>query len=269
MKYHLKQNVRYNMNVLIETDYSKFKYILGNRMVKNRAVQRLKLSIIQYGYYHNMPIEVDLSFNILDGQHRLEAVKELARDTGEKIPIPYFINSEYDADENEKEREKALTYIQNKNATQLGWTNLDYADSWAKRDYYHYRKYMQFRKDFQLGHTAILILSDFDYPGAFAEFKDGLYVVQDWNEVYKYGKYVKELINYRPFAKETNFLRAITPFWKCKKFDHKEFVRKLNFDRERLYQTRNSLSYRRSIAAIYNYKRTRKISFKINETTYM
>lgn len=65
-------------------DYDKFKYVDGNRDIKSTA--KVKKSIKEHGYYRQ-PILVNEFLEIIEGQHRFLACKELG------LPIEYVIQS--------------------------------------------------------------------------------------------------------------------------------------------------------------------------------
>lgn len=89
-------------------NYSKFKFFESNRDLKPRNVSRLMESMKQIGVCKDKPIMVDKNFNVLDGQHRLEACKRL------ELPV-YYIFSNY------KESD-----IPTMNASQENWKTEDY-----------------------------------------------------------------------------------------------------------------------------------------------
>ncbi|MBQ2600753.1 ParB N-terminal domain-containing protein [bacterium] len=64
------------------TDYDKFKTLDGNRTVEKSRVNKILKSINDNGYIH-CPIIVNERMEIIDGQGRLEAVKQLG------IPVEY------------------------------------------------------------------------------------------------------------------------------------------------------------------------------------
>ena len=71
------------VNQVIQTnDYDIFQHIDGNRTVNQLHLKRLKDSINEE--YIPVPIVVNNRYQIIDGQHRFEAVKEM------KKPV-YFI----------------------------------------------------------------------------------------------------------------------------------------------------------------------------------
>ena len=65
------------------TDYSKFKKARGNRPVDETHVQQLKKLIAEKDLYD--PIRVNQNMEVIDGQHTLQARKEL-----DKV-VPYII----------------------------------------------------------------------------------------------------------------------------------------------------------------------------------
>lgn len=65
-------------------DYSKFKYLEGNRGIDEKRVQRIVESFELIGYIRN-PIIVNEKFEIIDGQGRVEACKRL------QMPVEYCI----------------------------------------------------------------------------------------------------------------------------------------------------------------------------------
>lgn len=73
-------------------DYSSFKRLEGNRAVVNSRKNRIITSISEVGYVLN-PIIVNESMEVIDGQGRLEALKELG------LPVHYIIAQNVGLDE--------------------------------------------------------------------------------------------------------------------------------------------------------------------------
>ena len=65
-------------------DYKEFSYYKFNRDIDKRKVAKLKKSIQKTGQVIN-PITVSLEGKVIDGQHRLEALKEM------KMPVYYVV----------------------------------------------------------------------------------------------------------------------------------------------------------------------------------
>jgi len=73
-------------NIEQTTDYSIFKFLEGNRPLDKSHLRKLKLSIEKNNHLNLHPIIVNQSYEIIDGQHRLQVAKEL------NFPI-FFIRS--------------------------------------------------------------------------------------------------------------------------------------------------------------------------------
>ena len=101
------------MEVYITDSYSIFNKIIGNRSIDKKNLNRLKKSIHKIGL--QQPILVNENLSIVDGQHRLQAVKEL------NIPVQYFISN--------KTSENDIDELQ----VSKPWNAFDYCDRNAKR----------------------------------------------------------------------------------------------------------------------------------------
>ena len=86
-----------------------------NRPINKSNVKKLKIEISKVGIIN--PILVDSNFNILDGQHRFAALKELGRS------VPYIINQTLSPE-----------YIPKLNASGTAWKLWDYICSYANED---------------------------------------------------------------------------------------------------------------------------------------
>lgn len=107
-------------NIYKTEDYSIFKRLEGNRDVLSRRVLKIKKNIETHGYILN-PIIVNENNEIIDGQGRFEALKELS------MPIYYVIA-----------RGASLEDCVALNAGTTGWTTRDYIDSWCEQDNINY-----------------------------------------------------------------------------------------------------------------------------------
>ena len=74
------------MEIRTTRSYSIFNKVIGNRDLDSKNLQRIKESIKDIGL--QMPILVNKNISIIDGQHRLQAAKEL------NIPIAYIISQD-------------------------------------------------------------------------------------------------------------------------------------------------------------------------------
>lgn len=71
------------------TDYDRFNIVASNRAIKKSNVAKLMKSFkITNGMLKSHPIIVDRNFNVIDGQHRLDACRKM------KIPVHYLISDD-------------------------------------------------------------------------------------------------------------------------------------------------------------------------------
>lgn len=96
------------------TDYDIFKKIAKNRVVSDFSVRRLVAAIQRKNLLHVRPIDVTTDMEVIDGQHRLLAARELG------VPVYYKIGQQLSAED-----------IAILNAAQKNWAPTDYLHSWA------------------------------------------------------------------------------------------------------------------------------------------
>lgn len=101
------------MDIFSTTDYKKFNIIKRNRDISNVHLERLIKSINKNNYLEMNPILVNGEMEVIDGQHRLEAAKQLG------VPIFYRVISM-------KSVEKSEDVLITMNITQRPWRFDDY-----------------------------------------------------------------------------------------------------------------------------------------------
>lgn len=95
-------------------EYEKFIRLIGNRILSRVQINKIKQSIMTNGWLYD-PILCNEKFEIIDGQHRYEALKELG------MPIQYIIVKGIAAKE-----------CQALNAAQKNWTSKDFIYFYAE-----------------------------------------------------------------------------------------------------------------------------------------
>lgn len=103
-------------------NYSKFHFLPGNRNFCKERVKEIK-ETMQICGARVVPIVVNKKMQIIDGQHRFLACKELG------LPIIYVIDSDADIE--------VARLINN---TQAGWKFIDFVYSWASMNNMDYNK---------------------------------------------------------------------------------------------------------------------------------
>lgn len=112
-----------NINMIVQKtiDYSKFRTLKGNRDVSPVRVAKIIKSIKNVGYVIN-PIIVNEKMQVIDGQGRLQALKEL------QLPVYYLVVPHTGIEE-----------CISMNIYQEKWSTIDYVKSYAKRGLSDYK----------------------------------------------------------------------------------------------------------------------------------
>jgi len=99
------------------SDLSQF--ILGNynRRLNQANVQRIKESIIQYGFLPNGAIFCTRDLKVLSGQHRLEAAKEIQSEGSLDLCIYYWVS--------DRDEEEAIWLISGLEKANASWSGKD------------------------------------------------------------------------------------------------------------------------------------------------
>ena len=102
-------------------DLSQFKTLEGNREAVKVRVRKIRESMKKHGYIH-CPIIVNEKMEVIDGQGRLEALKEL------NLPVEYI---EFEG--------LGINECIALNVSQTSWSIMDYIESFAERGNMNYR----------------------------------------------------------------------------------------------------------------------------------
>jgi hypothetical protein len=245
------------MEIFKETDLSKFKFYSGNRPIDKTNYSKIRDSISQKNMLKECPIIVNKNLEVLDGQHRLEA----ARDLG--IPIYYLI----------KDGGNYLDVIAlNENKK-----------SWAKEDYLrifsegvnneNYVKVIDFmnRHNFNLSQALLLINGPIRDYEENTNFRKGNFIFPDdidyIEESTRKVKMVLELIaehGIKPRLRFRNvsFIRPLLMFINNPGVDFDSFMVKLRSHWYKIGVRPSATLYVEMFADIYNYFSKKKIDIK-------
>ena len=149
------------MQIHVTQDYNLFKRIKGNRTVNkphiNRLLQAIKTTPDSVSYN---PIVVNDKHEIIDGQHRFEAIKQLA------LPVFYI-----------KVNDLSLTTVQQLNSISKAWSPMDYAKSYAELGNENYKVYIDFKDRYKFNHDILMKYLALDNPITGTAFNSGLFKV--------------------------------------------------------------------------------------------
>lgn len=172
------------MKILTENNYKKFTLIDGNRLVKASHVRQIVKSMAER--YIQNPIITNERLEIIDGQHRFLAMKELGK------PISYIKTPGLDIDD-----------VIRLNTNAINWGLNDYLDSFVDRGYEHYIKFQQFKDKYEFGNRECFILLDEQtdiIKSVSLKFKKGDYSISDF-KLKRATHLAESLLKLQPFYK--------------------------------------------------------------------
>jgi hypothetical protein len=230
-------------------DYFLFKQLSGNRDInelnKNRLIKSFKTN------YLISPIIVNENYEIIDGQHRFEAAKEL------NLPIFYIVVPFY-----------GIKEVQVLNANQKNWITNDYCDGYINMGKMDYKIYREFKRNYDMPTTqTIEILRDKKSGGsentnALMEFKNGDFKVKDIKRATDVFDKITLISEYYDGYKRVSFVATMITLLKNKNFNFKEFVNKIQHQGGKLVDCTSVYNYTLLIEEIYNFKRREKVNLR-------
>ena len=148
------------------TDYGWFKTMRGNRAINYKKVQELIRSIQNHGY-RSVPIVVNNDMEVIDGQHRLAALKHM------KMPVPYIVDEGATLEE-------CIAL----NSFQTRWKQTDYVEAnvaAGNEDYIILKKFLERHKPYGIATITFAINgSRANSPG----IRNGFFTVYDKSEAH-------------------------------------------------------------------------------------
>ena len=236
----------YNKGEYFETkNYSVFKFLNGNREVKIKHLNRLKLSMKEM--YLLTIIVVNELFQIIDGQHRFTAASELG------LPIHFIIKNGY-----------GLAEVQRLNTNNSDWDKKDYLESYCDmnvKPYLQMKKFMQDFPDFKTLQTLDILtnLTGHD-AGATKKFETGNLTIPNITKSYTNANAILAVKDYCRI--DGNLVKTFLVLFQNKSYNHEEFIRKLKKQPTVLQPCKKIEQYKLLIEDIYNTGRRDKVNLR-------
>lgn len=240
--------------ILKTTDYSIFKNVNFNRDRKKSHILRIKKTIQKENLLHLHPILVNENMEVIDGQHRLEAAKELALEI-------YYIKSQV-----------SYNHILNSNLTQKNLSLEDiikfYAVKDKLQDYIMFREYIEL---LEISPKSIFGLFYGTFSPSIIEFiKSGKFSLPTNKSLMD--KLISCYMNFRNFAKDKKikplfmitscyFTVAFRNLVMLTEFNEAIFLNKLSQRWFDLKPQLNSKEWTKLLISIYNWKNQNPINF--------
>lgn len=237
-----------NIKTYKTTDYSIFKTISGNRTVNLKNVNDIINNIRKNGLLHTI-IVVNENMEVIDGQHRLEAFKEL------NLPVYYQIVDGLTLKD-------CVAY----NVSGKKWGAIDYIESYAELGYYDYQILLKFISEYtSIGAMTIAGITNGKVYGAnTTKIVNGEYklngnvyeLTQKLDYVSKINDILPDCIGYK-----SRLLGVVGNLYTMDKIDTDrlyEQLEKYSYMIDEIVGKRDSLQ---KVEEIYNYKKRQKVYF--------
>lgn len=247
---YLQKEPMTNSQVHTTMDYAKFKSIGGNRKINRLHLRRLKNSIAEN--YLFTTIIVNENYEIIDGQHRFECIKELQK------PLHYIVCEGY-----------GLNEVQRLNVSSKNWHTTDYIDGYIDLGFKDYFVFKEFQNKYNIGVLeSIMLLSGHNSipsdknTNIYQNFKNGRFKVNDLFGAEDKMDKINLIAPYYIGYKRRSFLLAMMGIFKNPEFEFTEFLQKLKIQPTALQDCSNISQYKMLIEEIYNYKRRDKVNLR-------
>ena len=251
------------LKVNVTSDLNIFKFLTGNRPPNPQHIKRLAASIKENGMLCN-PILVNENHEIIDGQHRYLAAKEV------NSPVYYIIAKGY-----------ALSQVHTLNINQKNWTSKEFLEGYVDMGLKDYI----LLKDFWTEHnwltlsdaisicsnttssTAMLgskrVLKNGKIEGKVKDFKCGTWKARDMNKAQENALKIKLI---EPYFKDgynsSVFVGTMLSLFNNSNFDHSHFMNKLRIQPTALVKNATRQQCEMLIEDIYNFKNRQKVNLR-------
>lgn len=227
--------------------YSMFRQITANREVDEKHVKRLIAAIKEKNMLPLNPILVNDKMEVIDGQHRLEAARQM------KYDIFYIVS-------------KGITKedVANLNSHSKNWTLVDYIN------YHTVEKKPGFDvlsgficKNSHIKHSLCIQLLSSDNSRNSNELKAGRIDVANIDNANTIVNYLNDIYNFFPHAYSRDCVLAMRKMFDSGNYDHELMMKQIAKQPRSLVQCVNVKQYVEMFEEIYNHGQHKKKSFQL------
>lgn len=234
--------------ILRTKDYSLFKFRKDNRNeISHEHVRKVKESLRTKNLLELRPILVNRDLEIVDGQHRFLAAKELG------IEICYEIG--------EKIAQEDLVLI----SLSKSWGMTDYLNYYCENGYEEYLKLRRFAERHNLQIKVALNICMREGKFSFENYKKGKFVFEHdiadqeldwcWDTI----RYLKQIKGHCPYVDSGRFWKALIKLVTHPNFKHARWMGNLERLVERVGNKATIKGYCEQLMSIYNWKNKEKV----------
>lgn len=223
-------------------DYSIFKKLKGNREPDEKHVNLIRKNMLLNGNLtSNFPIVVNENMEVVDGQHRVEALKTLS------WPVFYRVEEHLNIDN-----------VRAINRAARNWSWKDYAESYASLGKVDYRRFLNLHEEFGYGYGVLARYCGLDTIAARKNgvkngFNDGDMVIPTYERTHRLLKQCQEISVALSFYKPQLYL-ALYLIMNSPEYDHTRMLNKAKQFEGEFKREAGIPGYVLAIEKIYNYK---------------
>lgn len=223
-------------------NYEQFKILDCNRSLNRNHINQIKKDITALGYLEGLPILVSENMEIIDGQHRFIACKEMG------LPIIYQVVPG-----------SVREIIPVINTTQKKWKIEDYVNFWSKTSYNpNFMRLLNLSKEENINITTILTISKGSSLGGdyLAKVKQGdlKFTAEDTLKVRSFVIKFHELCKALRLKPTTKLCSALVQLSAYPNFKWSTLISKARNHRTLAYNCRTKEEFIVMLKDLYNYK---------------
>ena len=262
--YDQGKDSKINSDVMKSSDYEKFSILEQNRVVNDKHVNELVVSIQNSGQL--TPIIINEKFEIIDGQHRFDACKIL------KIPVMYLISYK-----------TSINEVILMNNTQKSWKLHDYLRCFSDKKWHNHETYQKVDKfmrehDLKLT-TCIVLLSEGTGSGGatgsslagqgLVSFRKGTYKIGNFARAQAIAKILSEIKAFAPdLVGSDRFCRSYCKLSSEPKWNHDSAVYQIKKYRRKYDGASSKEEALQGLLAVYNYNQLKSKKISIRKDGY-
>ena len=262
--YDQGKDSKINSDVMKSSDYEKFSILEQNRVVNDKHVNELVVSIQNSGQL--TPIIINEKFEIIDGQHRFDACKIL------KIPVMYLISYK-----------TSINEVILMNNTQKSWKLHDYLRCFSDKKWDNheiYQKVDKFMREHDLKlTTCIVLLSEGTGRGGatgsslagqgLVSFRKGTYKIGNLARAQAIAKILSEIKAFAPdLVGSDRFCRSYCKLSSEPKWNHDSAVYQIKKYRRKYDGASSKEEALQGLLAVYNYNQLKSKKISIRKDGY-
>lgn len=214
-------------NIMVTENYDMFKKIGGNRKINKANYAKIVKSMKEEQLI--IPIVVNEKYEIIDGQHRFTACKDLGK------PVYFYMVRGY-----------GLEQVKRANIASSNWKKENYLDMFVAEGNEVYKEFEEIKERYDLNISNLLkifaIVQEKQSARVGYEFENGTFTLDGKMEVLRFLTALEDF-NFFKFYKSNNFLIAFTRLYFKSEYDHDKMKTKLITHRNSLEKRSTSDEY--------------------------